>query len=102
MDNELLEAKGLLLGHRDDIVIDFIKKRFFEKIEFSDKLKNIFINRSNSTWVYQNISDILLELFQKTGIDLYFDDVSVGEDDLEFTAKYVDDNDRVHIKITWR
>lgn len=102
MDNDLLEAKGLLLGHRDDIVKDFIKKRFFEKIEFSSKLRNIFIDRSNSTWVYQNISDILLELFQKTGIDLYFDDVWVDENNLKFTVKYVDDNDEINIKITWR
>ena len=101
MDNELLEAKGLLLGHRDDIAKDFIKKRFFEKIEFSDKLRNIFINRDNSTWIYSNISDILLELFQRTGIDLYYDDVLVHNDVLEFTAKYVDDNDKINIKINW-
>lgn len=102
MDNEALTAKGLLLGHRDDIVKDFVKKRFFEKDEFSDRLRNIFISRNNSTWVYENISDILFELYQKTGIDLYYDDVYVSEDNIQFTAKYVDDNDEVKIEINWR
>ena len=31
MDSEVLEAKGLLLGHRNDIAENFIKKMFFEK-----------------------------------------------------------------------
>ena len=101
MDNEILEVKGLLLGHRDDIVKKIIKEKFFEKVEFSGRLENIVISRNNSTWVYENISDILFELFQQTGIDLYFDDVSVGEHDLEFTAKYVDDNDEIKIEINW-
>lgn len=101
MDNEILEAKGLLLGHRDDIAKKIIKEKFFEKLEFSNSLKNIVINRSNSTWVYENISDILFELFQQTGIDLYFDNVSVGEHSLEFTAKYVDDNEKIKIEINW-
>jgi len=82
MDNEILIAKGLLLGHRDDIVKEFVKNKFFEKTELSSKLKNIVINRNNSTWVYENISDILFDLFQQTGIDLYYDDVYVSEESL--------------------
>ena len=52
--------------------------------------------------MYENISDILFDLYQKTGIDLYYDDVSIGSDKIQFTVKYVDNNENVQMKINWR
>lgn len=98
--DEVLEAKGLLLGHRNDIVKNFISDKF-DEIHLSDKLLNPYINRSTNYWVYENISNILFELYQKTGIDLYYDEVSFDNDYLEFVVKYVDDNERVKIEINW-
>lgn len=94
MVDELIAAKGMLLGHRNDVVFNFLEK----------KIKNSFlvgttISRHNSTLIYNNISNILFELYQKTGIDLYFDDVDVYDNIVSLTVKYVDDNEEFKINI---
>lgn len=94
MENSILTAKGLLLGHRDDIVEKFL----------NEKIKNSFligkkISRHNSSFIYSNISDIMLELYQKTGIDLYFDNVDIFDNTVSFVVKYVDDNEELNINV---
>lgn len=94
MENDIITAKGLLLGHRNDIVEDFISKRIKES-----SIVGMQISRSNSSMIYSNISDILLELYQKTGIDLYYDKVDLFDNTIQFVVKYVDNNEEFEVKV---
>lgn len=86
-----LEAKGLLLGKQNDLAIKKIKQKFHESFDSDDikKIKNL--SSQQTTWVYSKISDLLLELFQETGIDLIYDDVEVYDGKIAFLLRYAND-----------
>jgi hypothetical protein len=86
-----LEAKGLLLGKRNDLAIRKIKENFYKRFDLEDieKLKNL--SSKETTWLYSRISDLLLELFQDVGIDLIYDYVQVYDSKIEFLLRYAND-----------
>ena len=86
-----LEAKGLLLGKQNDLAIKKIKQKFHEKFDLEDIEKIKSLRHQETTWVYSKISDLLLELFQETGIDLIYDDVQTYDDKIGFLLRYAND-----------
>lgn len=85
-----LQARSLLVGHDNEVVEKFIR----------DKIAELeIIDNKNNTMAYSMFSDILLQLYQKTGIDLSYDNLEIYAGYLTVDLRYVDDFETFSLKI---
>jgi len=89
--DDILLAKGLLIGHNDKLVRDFIVERV---TQISTDFR-----RDNTTIIHGEFSDILLELYQKTGLDLNYDNLEIHNGELSVDLRYYDDFKTFNINI---
>lgn len=85
-----LQARSLLVGHNNEFVESFIRDKIADLEDVDNK---------NKTMVYSMFSDILLQLYQKTGIDLNYDNLEIYAGYLTVDLRYVDDLETFSLKI---
>lgn len=82
--DDVLIAKGLLIGHDDSFVKDFISEKVYEKMDE--------FRPSDRYTIHSHFSDVMLELYQKTGIDMNYDNLDVYNGRLRVDLRYIDNH----------
>lgn len=106
MSEEYTETAKVLLLDDEELLKQLIRDKIKERFSRSDleNLNRKRLTKATSTYVYEYISDTLFEIYQKTGVDLIYDDVELSRDydEINFLVKFAEDwNKTIDIRVNF-